>query len=155
MKLWRLLALMFVAGLLVEAAYAIFPIPRAGAQGVYTWGNMIWCTSHSSCMHEVGHMLDDRAGWISHSPKYIYAVELYMIVETANGSDGNWNPDRSKPFGVFAIFYHRSNPDYRLLQELYASMFGQADGQEQNMPEVFRPYYNWRLAPQLIRQYVP
>lgn len=122
--------------------------------GVYTPGiGMIVCSSHRSCVHEVGHKLDDQAGWISRSPEYRNEIQVYMIVATSRASDGSINPDKSKPFQVFAFFMNPGEPDYNRLREFYATMFEQAGGQQQNMPPSFQRFYNWPLAQQYLRQY--
>lgn len=151
-RLWATCLFLFLT---TSAAYAVFPIPRPGYLGWYSPASrMIWCSDHSSCMHEVGHKLDDQAGWVSSSQAYIYQVEIYMIVSTSSAQDGSINPDKSEPFQVFALFYDRSNPDREKLKELYATMFEKADGREENMPPAFRQFYNWPLATRWIQEYV-
>lgn len=139
---------------LAISAFTLLPFPRPGVLGQYSpITKTRWCTTHDSCLHEIGHELDDRAGQVSRSKAYIDAIDVYMIVQTSHSPDGSWDPNQSKPFNIFAIFYDRDHPDYRLLSELYATMFAQADGQEANIPAAFRPFYDWPLAERLTQPY--
>lgn len=134
------------------AAYATLPLPRPGVKGYYFGFGLIWCTDHKSCLHEVGHMLDDRAGWVSRSKQYIGAVELYEMVQALR------SPDPQTAWKTFTVFFYQNRPDgpdRRLLMELYATMFAEAGGKPQNMDESFRNFYNWQLADKLASQYAP
>lgn len=132
------------------------PLPQKGLLGRYSHTTgWIWCTTRSSCIHEVGHKLDQRAGWISHSDDYIYAIEIYMLVQTGNSPDGSWDPELNEPMHVFSAFFNRSTPNYVNLEELYASMLAEAGGKPDNMPPIFRPFYDWNAADRYVSQYAP
>ena len=38
------------------------------------WSGLIWCETKRICIHEVGHKLDDLAGWPSRSAEYKEAI---------------------------------------------------------------------------------
>lgn len=121
---------------LFSAAWAVYwsvPIPRPGDNGFYTWNGTIWCTTRPTCIHEVGHALDDRAGWISNSPAFIAAMERYTTMRTrfANGE-----------------------PDPVALKELYAYLYQGAKGEKRNMPIPFQKFYNWKLGHELMKEFV-
>lgn len=144
-----LLALIVSMGI---SAYVVLPLPRPGVKGYYFGFGLIWCTDRTSCLHEVGHLLDDRAGWISKSKQYIGAVELYETVQALRSP----NPDMAwKTFTVFFYQNRPDGPDRSLLMELYATMFAAAGGKPENMEPSFRHFYNWQLAAELIRKYAP
>ena len=126
--------LLVISSLLIIGTWWSLPVPRPHALGYYTWNGTIWCTSRASCLHEVGHALDDRAGWISSELGFIAAMENYTIARTRR-SDGR--------------------PDAEALRELYADIFAGAEGKAENMPEPFREFYDWPRAAELIEEYVP
>jgi hypothetical protein len=142
MRKLRAVVVAALASLVLSAHTA----PPPGSTGYY-WLGQIWCTDRASCMHEVAHKLDDEAGWISGTPGYIAMLELYMAVGTHAAPE---------PFYVFTMFFLRDDlgPDPELLREIYATMFEQADGRSDRMPEIFRPFYDWTRADVLIEEYV-
>ena len=49
--------------------------PGFRVDGAYnTWSGLIWCRTEEACIHEIGHKLDDMAGWPSSSAEYKEAV---------------------------------------------------------------------------------
>lgn len=115
-------------------AYYSVPIPRPHMLGYYTWNGTIWCTDHESCLHEVGHMLDDKAGWISASPEYLAVLEAYTPLDVRM-------PD--------------GQPDRTALMEFYAQAFEFTGGMPDRMPVQFRDFYDWQKASVLIQEYAP
>ena len=77
---------LYYALLMLAAAYlltwAFIPLPffntlpdgRVVTGKYNAWSGLIWCTSELSCIHEVGHKLDDMAGWPSRSAEYKQAI---------------------------------------------------------------------------------
>jgi len=113
------------------------PIPSSPDHtGIYnTWSGLIWCSHEMACIHEVGHKLDDLAGWVSKSPEYQEAV-------TALGYE----------------YFTENNPHGRDISfsnhtEAYAEIFTLSFGQEQNMHPSLRQFYDWDRASQLLEKY--
>lgn len=120
--------------LLAVWGYWSMPLPRPGDAGFYTWNGTIWCTTRSSCIHEVGHALDDQAGWISGSTAFVHAVETNTNLRVRRGN---------------------GSPDATALKELYAQMLAGSGGRVENMPIPFRTFYDWDTARRMIEKYAP
>lgn len=139
-KLVVLLTIGFVAALLL-------PIPSQHAKGVYNrYSGLIWCSDRSSCLHEIGHKLDQKAGYPSKDGVFGLALRMYL-------NDELKKPQASEiALGIFnfpgAFSYAEGSNRYTswTTGEIYASMFAWADGKEENMPEQFRHFYNWSLG---------
>lgn len=134
---------------LVALAYSALPFPRPGDSGYYTWAGYIWCTDHASCVHEVGHMLDDRAGWVSQSAAFRNEIATYFMVSFMP------SPEAPAEFNVFTQLANPNALSSSELKEFYANLLEDADGDPAEMAPGFRSYYNWSLAARLIREYVP
>jgi len=104
-------------------ALLFLPLPLPGHNGEYnTWSNLIYCEP-AACIHEVGHKLDDLAGFglaVSSSP------EWRSMIDDLGGDD---------------------------YIETYARMFAFAEGKQENMPVLLRPFYDWELAQELLKDY--
>lgn len=117
----------------IALVVAFVPLPRPGTIGVYnSWSDTFWCTTHVSCVHEIGHMLDDRSGMISQTPAFLAVAENYTIVKVRT-ADGR--------------------PDGRELEELYASLFAGVDGHVERLRPPLIQFYNQDLADQLMATY--
>lgn len=124
-------AVLLVA-LLSLSAVAFLPLPLPGTIGMYnSWSGLIWCTSELTCMHEVGHKLDDMSGWVSSTPEFQAKIRKYEFDSLL--------PD---------------DPLMNKQAELYAMLFSISHGDPERVMAEFRPFYNWILAQQLIQEYV-
>ena len=131
----RLLPLLLVLVLL--------PIPVRGEHGAFnTWSGLFWCNDERACLHEIGHALDKQAGWISQSPEFARALQMYILT-------GAGNDDRI----IVLLAYAFDPPDGKepTKKELYAVLFEMADGERENMPTGLRQFYDWELAGEYIK----
>lgn len=126
----RLLPLLLIVFLL--------PIPVRGEQGAFnTWSGLYWCADERSCLHEIGHALDKQADWISQSPEFARALQMYILI-------GAGEDDRV----IVLLAYAFDPPDGKepTKKELYAVLFEMANGKSENMPIGLRQFYDWELA---------
>lgn len=106
--------------------YVSAPLPRPHALGYYTWNGTIWCTTRAACIHEIGHKLDDEAGWISGQSAFVAAVREYTQAQIDT-------PGQAR--------------------ELYADFYAFTDGDPARMPVMFRPFYDWHRSAELLKEY--
>ena len=128
--------------------FVVLPIPPLGKRGAYnTISEMIWCNNQSACIHEVGHKLDDEADWISHSNEFSLAVSAFVWHEIAEHEITHPYVYKIMKFpGIFSYAPPWTDPN----AELYASIFQWSEGKKENMPEIFRRFYDWERAQELI-----
>lgn len=132
----------FIVSIIIIMALAFLPIPLPGWTGVYnSWSGLIWCNDHNSCLHEIGHKLDQSGGWVSHDIDFEITVHRFMITEIARGNPGD--------FAMKSAYY----PIELGREELYADIFLYSEGNEMNIPSEFRQFYDWELAKILIKKY--
>lgn len=110
------------------------PFPLSGQSGVYnTFSGLYWCDDRSACIHEIGHKLDHQNDWISQSEGFSDAVKIFILSESKKEQPSRY---------LYNIFRMR---DFTMA-ELYAQIFALSDGKQENMPEVFRKFYDWKKA---------
>ncbi len=93
----------------IVLALIFLPIPLRGETGLYNiYSGLIYCQP-SSCVHEVGHKMDDLGGWVSGSDEFKKVVsdmgldlwnekETYAeIFELADGKEENM-PEQLREF---------------------------------------------------------
>lgn len=127
-----------------------FPIP---GRGVYNKvSGLIWCRTETVCIHEVAHKLDDEADWISHSKEFSLSVSAFVWFEL--DADREPHPFVYKIMTFPGVF--RNTPSFWTDDnaELYASLFEWAEGKEESMPELLRPFYDWERAAELIEKVI-
>ena len=135
-------ALSFLALLLF---CSLVPFNKNGEDGSYNAvSGLAYCTNRSACIHEVGHALDRKAGWISQSPEFSKAIQMYLYVEL--GKDAI----ETLPAAMMEMTYRSRDYNEPVKMELYAFLFQQAQGNKNNMPEIFRPFYDWDEAARLL-----
>jgi len=132
--------------------YMTIPFTFPGQEGAYNpISKMIVCKNETACLHEVGHKIDQKSGWPSHSYEFYQALYQYLRSEMkkeAPSSLSDYLLKRTimnKPW--FEIFVNDS-------EEAYAIIFSDSKGQYENMVPIFREFYNWDLAAQCIEKYV-
>ncbi len=146
------------------AALAISYVHFTKDQGGYynSITNTIYCTDRESCIHEIGHKVDDENGWISETFEWKYAVDWYRVKIY-------YYPEERDEFSNQIMFFpgtgwsekKTTNPFIKSywtggwggLTELYAEILTWADGKPQNMPEMFREFYDWNRINELMTQY--
>ena len=84
--------------------------------------NFYWCSHRSACIHEIGHLLDDRGGMVSQSDEFIKAIDYA-------GED------------IKACYLCVGE-----VAEAYAVLYQRAEGQRENMPENIQRFYDWDLG---------
>lgn len=117
------------------------PHPRfSNETGVYnSFSHLYWCADRESCLHEIGHKLDQEGGWKSQTQEFRSALEIFIRVEAHM-------PQPDLLMGKIFQYYNFS------AEEIYANLFQWADGRQENMPEIFRPFYDWERAQELLGQ---
>lgn len=132
--------------LVMFALLCLAPIPKPGQQGTYnTASRLAFCKTHDTCLHEIAHALDQQAGWVSQSPEFKIALQMYLFLELRNPVL------QQAPADILELTYYSSDHQMRYIKmELYAYFFEHAKGNAENMPEVFRAFYDWDAASQLI-----
>jgi len=127
---------------IVATILASLPLHLQGWTGAYNpWSGLIWCSDHNSCIHEVGHKLDDSAGWVSRKGDFEINVHQFVVTEITNGKPG----ELAIMLATYPIESNRI--------EVYADIFLYSDGNEMNMPLEFRQFYDWELAKTLLKKY--
>lgn len=127
--------------ILAAVMLMLLPLPKFGESGAFnTLSGLYWCADERACLHEVGHALDKHAGWISQSPEFANALQMYIL--TGAGNDDNV---------IILLAYAFNPPDGKepTKKELYAILFEMADGKEENMPIGLRGFYDWDYAEQI------
>ena len=120
--------------------WLLLPVPLHNEKGLFNKiTGLIWCTSEASCLHETGHGLDRRAGWISHSEEFGGAVQVYVMSEFQREHPSYLAARIVMMPG--ALVWNGWAEDTQA--EIYATIFELSDGQEENMPEIFRKFYDW------------
>jgi len=124
----------------------------------------ITCSSRSQCLHEIGHAIDHAGGWISRDEDYRFALEVYIWT--------NWKApeplrdpladqviifpglliSRDKEHDPFVPAFWTGG--WGGIGELYADMLYWTNGEQESMPVIFQPFYNWELVEELIKEYV-
>lgn len=137
--------------LICALALALVPFPRADRNGLYnTFSGWMWCRTESACLHEIGHRLDQEAGWISHSKEFGDAAKTYVLVEFAGRSPSKLAQAIISQPGMFNWNSYFDDPP----AEIYATVFAMSCGGQESMPEVFRSFYDWERAEALIQKII-
>ena len=139
--------------LLVTISFALLLTPFSfTSNGAYnSLTKTIWCKTRASCVHEVGHYLDQHYDYPSKEWRFSLAVRMYITDETRKSV--------SSPLAEYIIafqFQHHPGPNLLMswpMGELYASIFAFTDGQRENMPAQLQEFYDWELAEKLLEKY--
>jgi len=120
--------------------------------------DVTYCTDARSCLHEQAHRIDYRDGEPSQSYAYWYAVQEHRLVawECPTCRDEYSEITRDFP-GIGSPYLQNTCPPFMVCdsggwggyRELYAEMWAQADGNINNLPPVFRPFYEVTNASKL------
>lgn len=137
--------------LLVFLAWLLLPIPLPGQGGVYNpITELMWCSYYYGCLHEIGHKLDDDAGWISHTPEFSEAVYLFIGSELIAHDTNSQSYKLAHKIILQPGVISWSGRWLDSQSEIYATIFAFSDGKRENMPYIFREFYNWGEAEVLI-----
>lgn len=106
----------------------MFLLPNPVYDGSYnTISGLIWCKTESACIHERGHKLDDRLGWISGSVGFEAAIRAQLIRY----------PDSQTAQMIITKLIKYDQP----VKEIYATIYEQARGNVDQIPFYFQEYY--------------
>jgi hypothetical protein len=114
------------------------------------WTGRIVCGLPRDCYHEQAHKMNAESGWISESKEFKDAVDIHRSIsynypefrddysELVMFFPGIGNPkqEENNPFNYG--FWHGGWGGYT---ELHAEIYAMAEGNPDNMPEIFRPFY--------------
>lgn len=141
--IWILIALVIMFALLA-------PVPTAQQHGTYnTVSHLAYCDDHNVCLHEIGHALDQQAGWISQSPEFQRALQMYLYVEMRKPKL------TAMPAYILELTYRSGEGMDSVKMEIYAYLFQWSAGNPERMPEVMRSFYDWQTAQRLIHLLLP
>lgn len=116
---------------------AIF-LPLGNTHGVYNeYSDTAYCTDRLTCLHEIGHALDDKSGWISDSEEYRFALSMYLL-------DANYDEL------YIQITYTLMTTKQEQMHEVYAWFFAYADGKIENIPPKLQPFYDQELVDKYV-----
>ena len=119
----------------------LVPLPVDNQDGAYNLtSRLAWCRTRAACVHEIGHALDQKAGWVSQSPEFYKAMQMYLYVEIYQKGI------TELPAGILEITYRGNGASGPIKRELYAYLFQMAEGNPERMPESLRGFYDWQLA---------
>ena len=132
--------------------FFLSPIPFPWRNGAYNaWSGILWCKETTTCYHEIGHKLDQESDWISHSPEFQYSLQVYLFYEIQQDEPAKLAVEIiERTFSTPNKFFVFSDPN----AEAYAIIFEYSRGRRENMPEMFRDFYDWELAENLIAKYI-
>ena len=120
-------------------------IPKNANQYNYTLNALI-CDNYESCVHEVGHKMDDDLGRVSHSEEFGNALRV-MLVYSAKTDD--WNEYSKTLLTYGGILQY--NPIYSIVgverfsspqEELYADLYRLSGGNIDNIPTQLQKFYS-------------
>ena len=121
------------------------PIPTAHQYGTYnTVSHLAWCKTYDYCLHEIGHALDQQAGWISQSAEFYRALQMYLYIELRQPQLD------ALPANILELTYRGGDGTYSIKLEIYAYLFQWAQGKPEYIPEALRGFYDWDDARRMI-----
>lgn len=125
----------------------LVPLPVDNQDGAYNLtSRLAWCRTRAACLHEIGHALDQQAGWVSQSTEFYKALQMYLFAEIY------MQGVTELPAGILEVTYRGDGASGPIKRELYAYLFQVADGDPERMPEGLRGFYDWQMAQQFINQ---
>lgn len=127
--------------LLLIVVVLLAPLPENNQDGAYNLtSRLAWCRTQAACIHEIGHALDQQAGWVSQSPEFYKALQMFLFAEIyVQGVT-------ELPAGILEITYRGNGSSGPIKRELYAYLFQVAEGNPERMPESLRCFYDWQTA---------
>lgn len=125
----------------------LVPLPVDSQDGAYNLtSRLAWCRTRAACLHEIGHALDQQAGWVSQAPEFYKALQMYLFAEIY------MKGITELPAGILEVTYRGKGTSGPIKRELYAYLFQVAEGHPERMPECLRGFYHWQLAAQYINR---
>ena len=139
MKRW------IVSILVLLVLLSLVPLPVDKQDGAYNLtSRLAWCRTRAACIHEIGHALDQQAGWVSQSPEFYKALQMFLYVEIYQQGV------TELPAGILEITYRGNGTSGPIKRELYAYLFQVAEGDPERMPASLRCFYDWQTAKEYL-----
>lgn len=130
----------------------LVPLPLASQNGAYnTISGIFWCKDENSCYHEIGHKLDQQMAWPSRTKEFSFALRTYIF------SSMQTSPHDTVTREIIMRTYAPSTTITGMTDinaEAYAIIFEIACGDKNKVPEIFREFYDWKLANKMITKYI-
>jgi len=98
------------------------------------------CNYFYGCRHEIGHKMDQDLGFPSESPEFGHALQMYMLVELKREAPSDLSVFLIMYPGVFAAYPGQGGGS--LQNELYATVYTEANGDISLIPESLQPFYS-------------
>ena len=131
--------------LLLIFATFLLPLPENNQDGAYNLtSRLAWCRTQAACIHEIGHALDQQAGWVSQSPEFYKALQMFLYVEIYQKGV------TELPAGILEITYRGNGTSGPIKRELYAYLFQVAEGDPERMPASLRGFFDWDAAKEYL-----
>lgn len=128
-------------------ALLLFPFPVDGQDGAYNLtSRLAWCQTRAACVHEVGHAMDQQADWISASPEFYKALQMYLYSEIYTKGV------TELPASILEITYRGDGASVPIKREVYAFLFQYVDGDIDKLPESLRIYFDRTQAEYLLNK---
>jgi hypothetical protein len=120
---------------------SLMPLPVDHQDGAYNLtSRLAWCRTRPACLHEIGHALDQQAGWVSQSTEFYKALQMFLYAEIYQKGV------TELPAGILEITYRGTGASGPIKRELYAYLFQISEGNPERMPESLRGYFDWKAA---------
>lgn len=140
--IFAILTTFMITGLVLNATLS--PLPPSGIHGRYNYNSRLaYCESRVLCLHEIGHALDQAAGFPSQGREFGDALGIHLAVALHNDRPEQFSMQILRDLTGYA-------DDYRVKSELYANLFMASGGEAENLPADLRPFYDWYLAARLL-----
>jgi len=142
-RVWLVLPVLLV--------WMLAPLPPSSKHaGAYNYtSHLMYCRTKLACLHEIGHRLDQQAGYISQSPAFYKALQMYLYTEMRK-------PRLTEmPADILELTYRDPDRTSSIKREIYAYLFAWAYGKPELMPESLRGFYDWETARHLMNLLTP
>lgn len=132
-------------------------LPDGMAGAYFPDTGVIVCFDKWECLHEIAHKIDyEYMGQFSTSKEWADIVDYYREEIFISTGDLDKIEDR-----IFSFPGIGGNDLYEMSEgifwggysEIYASILEQSKGIPDNMPEIFREYYDWEKIPELLNKF--
>jgi hypothetical protein len=128
--------------LFISLIILVSPFRKDG--GYNTFSKLVYCQQKWSCIHEIGHALDDKHGWISQSKEFSEALEVYILAGSIIGDELS--------IRILQATYTAPDGYQNTKMEIYAFLYQYSNGDSKNLPEIFRKFFDWNEGRNYLNQ---